>query len=135
MRALKWRATGATSRGRYMLMDREGEARQEIEAAILFIDGACEYVFPRLLFFKWIFAILDGGRTAAIARRMKAALHNPGSSSTWTIQPMIDYLRARLGNENFNFLTALAAALSGERNMERLEEFAQWRGRGVERAA
>jgi hypothetical protein len=66
---------------------------------------------------------------------MKAALRNPCASSSWTIQPMIDYMRARLGDENFNFLTALAAALSGERNLERLEEFVQWRGRAVERDA
>jgi hypothetical protein len=118
-----------------MLMDRGGEARQEIEAAIHSIPGASDYVLPRVLFFKWMFAILDGGRTAAIARRMKAALRNPCASSSWTIQPMIDYMRARLGDENFNFLTALAAALSGERNLERLEGFVQWRGRGAERDA
>ena len=118
-----------------VLMDREGEARGEIDAATLSLEGACEYVFPRLLFFRWMFAILDGGRTAAVARRMKAALRNPCASSEWTIQPMIDFLRPRLGDENFRFLTALAAALCGERNLERLEEFAQWRGRGAERAA
>jgi proteasome accessory factor A len=118
-----------------MLMDREGEARAEIEGALHSLGGASDYVLPRVLFFKWMFAILDGGRTAAIARRMKAALRNPCASSSWTIQPMIDYMRARLGDENFNFLTALAAALSGERNLERLEEFVQWRGRAVERSA
>jgi hypothetical protein len=48
---------------------------------------------------------------------------------------MIDYMRARLGDENFRFLTALAAALSNERTLPRLEEFAQWRGRGAERSA
>jgi len=118
-----------------VLMDREGEARGEIDAATLSLEGACEYVFPRLLFFRWMFAILDGGRTAAVARRMKAALRNPCASSEWTIQPMIDFLRPRLGDENFRFLTALAAALCNERAMAGLEEFSQWRGRGAERSA
>jgi hypothetical protein len=118
-----------------VLMDREGEARGEIDAAMHSLDGACDYVLPRILFFKWMFAILDGGRTAAIARRMKAALRNPCASSPWTIQPMIDFLRPRLGDENFRFLTTLAEVLSNDGVLPRLDGFAQWRGRAPERTA
>jgi hypothetical protein len=45
----------------------------------------------------------------------------------WTIQPMLDHLRSQLGETNFQFLKALAEALSNAKAMPLLDQFSQWR--------
>jgi hypothetical protein len=49
----------------------------------------------------------------------------------WTIRPMLDHLRSRLGETNYNFLKALAAALSDAEGMTHLDDFPQWRGEAI----
>jgi hypothetical protein len=44
---------------------------------------------------------------------------------------MLDRLRPRLGETNYQFLEALAEALSDSRAMPRLEEFPEWRNAAV----
>ena len=79
-----------------VLMDRDEEARQEVDLALDDLEGACSYVSPRILFFQWVFAILDGADDTSVARQMRDALSDPAASSEWTIQPMLDHLRPRL---------------------------------------
>jgi hypothetical protein len=109
-----------------VLLDRSEEARREIDLAMDDLSNACSYVFPRILFFEWLFAILDGADCASVAAQMKAALRETSAHSEWTIQPMLDYLRPRLGESNFHFLKALAEALSSARAIPRIDEFPQW---------
>ncbi len=109
------------------LMDRIEEARQEVNLAQEALQGCSSYVLPRMLFFKWVFTILDGVDSAAVHRQMRDALRAGGAHSDWIIQPMLDHLRPRLGESSFEFMTALARALSSYEAMSRLDEFPQWR--------
>ena len=111
-----------------ILMDRDEEARLEVNLALDDLEGAYSYVLPRILFFQWTFAILDGADDTSVAQLMRDALRDPAASSEWTIQPMLDYLRPRLGESNFKFLEALAKALSYSVAAANLEGFSQWRG-------
>jgi hypothetical protein len=112
-------------------MDREEEARREVHLATENIENAYAYVLPRILFFEWVFAVLDGIDSAAVGRRMREALLEPGANMEWTIEPMLDYLRPRLGESNFNFFMALAKALSYSDAAASLDEFPQWSGQAV----
>jgi len=114
-----------------VLMDREEEARREVHLATENIENAYAYVLPRILFFEWVFAVLDGIDSAAVGRRMREALLEPGANMEWTIEPMLDYLRPRLGESNFNFFMALAKALSYSDAAASLDEFPQWSGQAV----
>ena len=111
-----------------ILMDRAEEARQEIRLATDNLGNAYTYVLPRVLYFQWVFAILDGADCVTVAQQMRDALRDPGACSEWTIQPMLDYLRPRLGESNFKFLKALAKALSYSSATANLDAFPQWCG-------
>ena len=114
-----------------VLMDRDEDARQEIRLASDTLATAYSYVLPRVLFFQWMFSVLDGVENAAVVGEMREALLEPGANSEWTIQPMLDYLRPRLGESNFRFLKALARALSYPGATANLATFPQWRGEAV----
>ena len=110
-----------------ILMNRDDEARQHVRLALEGVGGASPYVMPRILFFQWIFTTLDGSGASFVASNIKTALEAPGASSEWTIQPMLDHLRPRLGLANFRFLRALAKVISDGQAVSRLDAFPQWR--------
>jgi len=114
-----------------MLMGRDAEARQQVDLALGALPGACDYVFPRILFFKLLFTILDGADGDAAIGEVKSALRTRGACSEWTIQPMLDHLRPRLGEESFRFITALAAALCDASAIARMEGYPQWSSAGL----
>ena len=110
-----------------LVTDRESEARQEIKQAWATREEAPAYVVPRILFFQCVFTMLDAADTTTIVRQIKAALGAPDAHLEWTIQPMLDHLRSRLGETNYQFLKALAEALSDAKAMPHLDEFPLWR--------
>jgi proteasome accessory factor A len=110
-----------------LMTDREEEARELIRQAWAIRREASNYVVPRILFFQSVYAIFDGVDFTALVARIRTALDAPGSHNDWTIVPMIDHLRSRLGETNYLFLKALAEALSDDRAMPRLDGFPQWR--------
>jgi hypothetical protein len=114
-----------------ILMDRREEAREEVRLAMDNLVNAYPYVLPRVIYFQWVFAMLDGTDSTDLARQMRAALQEPGADMEWTIQPMLDFLRPRVGESNFRFLKALARALSFSNATANLDEFAQWRSETV----
>ena len=109
-----------------ILMDRFEDARQEIQLATENLENTYAYVPPRVLYFQWLFAMLDGTDCTEIARRMRVALLEPCAFMEWTIQPMLDHLLPRVGESNFRFLKALARALSFPGNRASLDEFPEW---------
>jgi len=114
-----------------VLMDRDEEARREVQQASENLANAYTYVLPRVLYFQWLFSILDGIENATVAGQMRAALLEPGSNMEWTIQPMLDYLRPRLGESHFKFFKALAKALSYSDTAAELDQFPQWQCHGL----
>ena len=109
-----------------LMTDREAEARRNIARAWAIREQADEYVVPRILFFQCVFAIFEGVAITAIVGQIREALHGEDAHLDWTIRPMLDRLRPRLGDANYEFLKALADALSDSRAMRRLDGFPQW---------
>jgi predicted Zn-dependent protease len=110
-----------------LLMGRNEEARQQVNHAWAAREEAPAYVVPRILFFQCVLKMLDAEDTAAIVGQIKAALRAPDAHLEWAIQPVLDHLRPRLGETNYQFLTALARALSSATAIPHLDEFPQWR--------
>ncbi len=110
-----------------LMTDREAEARQEIDQAWATREKARAYAVPRILFFQCVFTMLDAADTTTTVGQIKAALRAPAAHLDWTTQPMLDHLRSRLGETNYEFLKALAEALSDAKAMPCLDEFPQWR--------
>jgi len=111
-----------------MMMNREEEAREEINQAWAARAPAANYVVARILFFRCLFALLDGAAIEPIVEQIQGALRELNSHMDWTILPMLKHLRRRLGKANLLFLEALAGALCDESGIRRLERFPAWRG-------
>jgi len=109
-----------------LMTDREAEARERINQAWRLREQAPAYVVLRILFFQCVFAMFDGANITPIVGRIKTALRQPDPHLDWTIQPMLDHLRPRLGETNHEFLQALAEALSDTAALPCMNEFPQW---------
>ena len=110
-----------------VMMDRELEAREEIAKAWDARDEAHSYVRPRILFFRCLFAILDGESPAEPITQIKDALRAGYAHSSWTIHPMLNHLRGRIEPADFRFLECLAEALSDSSGMRGLDDLPRWR--------
>lgn len=110
-----------------LMTDREMEAREQINQAWAIRDQADTYVVPRMLFFQYVFAVLDEADITGVIGHLRTALSEPAATLDWTILPMLDHLRPRLGGKNYKFLKVLAKVLSGSEPLFGLEEFLQWR--------
>jgi proteasome accessory factor A len=115
-----------------LMTNREAEAREQIRQAWAIRAEAANYVVPRILFFQCIFAIFDRADITPIVRQIREALSASSAHLDWTIRPMIDPLRPRLGEANYLFLKALSEALSDESALPNLEEFVEWRSAATE---
>jgi hypothetical protein len=114
-----------------LMTDREAEAWEQINFAWAIREEASAYVVPRILFFQCVFSMLDGAGIDTLVGQIRVALRAPCPHMDWTIRPMLDHLRSRLGETNYNFLKALAAALSDAEGMTHLDDFPQWRGEAI----
>jgi hypothetical protein len=109
------------------MIDRVEEARQEIDQAWATREKVPAYVLPRILFFQCAFAFLDAADTTTVVGQIKAALRASDTHMEWTIQPVLDHLRSRLGETNYQFLKALAEALNDATAIPHLDEYPLWR--------
>jgi hypothetical protein len=109
-----------------LMTDREPGAREHINMAWTIREQADRYVVARILFFKCVFAMFDGADLAAIIAQLKPIVSEPSAHLEWTIMPMLDHLRPRLGEANFEFLVVLAEVLSDSDPVSRLEDYLQW---------
>jgi proteasome accessory factor A len=109
-----------------LMTGREAEARAQIHQAWAIREQADAYVVARILFFQCVFTMLDEADSSLVVGQIKAALRAPDAHLDWTILPMLDHLRPRLGETNHQFLKALSEALSDATAMPRLDDFPQW---------
>jgi hypothetical protein len=110
-----------------LMTDREAEAREQIARAWEARGEAATYVVARILFFQCIFALFDTADSAPIVGQIKGTLNRPGAHLDWAVLPILNHLRPQLGRTNFQFMRALAAALSDASALPRLEDFPLWR--------
>lgn len=115
-----------------MLMNREEEARIEVELAWESRTGAASYVAPRILFFRLLFGMLDGSDLTDTIRELKSHLHHGRASSNWTIQPVLEHIGPRLSEDDYELLKSIASALSESGRAPDLDEHERWRKVGIE---
>lgn len=110
-----------------LMTDREGEAREQVACAWEARSETNTYVVARILFFQCLFAMFDAADIAPMVGQIKSILNGPSAHMDWTVLPMLNRLRPQLGRTNFQFMRALAAALSDASALSRLEDFPAWR--------
>ena len=110
-----------------VMLGREAEAREEINRAWEARAAGAAYVQARLLWFRCLFAMLDGADFSVYVRQLKNLLQGSYAHSDWGIRPMLQHLRTRLGRSNYRFICALADALNSRDRLANLDRFAHWR--------
>ncbi len=118
-----------------MMTDRELEAREEVAQAWAARENAADYVIPRILYFRCLFALIDRSDPSQAIRELKHTLAESGAISSWTILPMLERLHPRLARPAYLFLKALAGVLSGSELLSRMNRFVLWRNVEVEQEA
>jgi len=111
----------------YLLTGREKEAKVAVEQAWAEREGAPEYMPPRVLFFRTLFAMVAGRPFDEPLRAMKPLLADPEAHGEWTIAPVIDHSADRLRPEDLALLRALSDGIDDTTKMDALEGFAPWR--------
>jgi tetratricopeptide (TPR) repeat protein len=117
-----------------LLTDREQEAREEVAKAWGNCGGAPAYVIPRILWFQIAFAPRQDGEIKindALIRpllgQMKTALQSGDAFMEWTMTPVLEHMRSKLAEADYEFLATLVFVLSDRAKMPDLDRFTEWR--------
>jgi pentatricopeptide repeat protein len=109
------------------MCDREQEARSALTQGWKMRVGALPYVSARILFFRLVFALLDGEDGRQQLECIKHLLKQVNVHHIWIMEPVITHLERRLTADKIELLQALVAALSERKNLPMLEALDQWR--------
>jgi proteasome accessory factor A len=107
------------------------EARALAREAWALRGGARPYVVARTLWYRALFAMLDGEDSRPWLGRLKDYLSNSTERVEWIMQPVLDQIRPRLAPEGHALLTGLAGLLNSGGADGALEQFAAWREAGA----
>jgi len=111
----------------YLMTDREADARREVEQAWAAQTAPPDYLLVRIQFLRTLLQMLAGEDWTARLVEFKDALSTPGAHLNWTMQPVLDHLKPRLGPEKFELLTAMIAAVSQQSKLSELQANTLWR--------
>jgi tetratricopeptide (TPR) repeat protein len=118
-----------------ILTERAEEAQIHIANAWMHRDEAPSYVLARIVWFRILFAILntvdknvyEAKEVEVLIGKLKTILENSSSFMEWNMSLILNHIKRKLTDEEHTLLTALIAALSDRKNVEKLNEFAEWR--------
>jgi len=88
------------------------------------------YLLARVLWFRLYLKYLESGdqkEAAVIIGQLKTLLQNEEAIKEWTMKSVLDHLRPQIYEHQHSFLSALVNALNAKQNLEKLNEFAEWR--------
>jgi len=111
----------------YLITDRLQNAIEHIEKAFEHLDEAKEYVFVRVLWFKIAFGYLNKSFKTLYIDNLKAKLHDERAFNPWSMKLVLDYIKPKLSDHQHAFLSALVDAMSDKQNLEKLNDFPEWR--------
>jgi tetratricopeptide (TPR) repeat protein len=127
--------------------DLEEAAQQTLEVWELRKE-AKSYVIARILWFKLCLEFLNTttkqnkgvfgkikslykkevmNETSIILSQLKTVLQKDDAFMNWTMQPVLDHIKPQITEQQHTLLSALVTAMSNKINMEKLNEFEEWR--------
>jgi len=118
----------------FVLTNRGEEAREQVRLAWAIRQQADPPILARILFLQCVFAMLDGNAFTEFVEQLKEVLSGGRAHLDWRIQPVVMRVRTRVGEPNYQFLKALAAALCDASDLAGLERYPQWRDAAVPEA-
>jgi Flp pilus assembly protein TadD len=110
-----------------LLMDRDNEARAEVEQACENRADWQPYTAQRVYFFQALFGLLDGIAPTETLQNLKKELLRPDAMQEWDLRRLLDHLKSRLTPEANELLEALSAAINDRAAMQYLEILSPWK--------
>jgi hypothetical protein len=81
----------------------------------------------RLVWFKIALAFIESNSVEKYFGQLKTILQKDDAFMGWTMQPVLDHIKPKLSEHQHAFLSALVDAISAKQNLEKLNEFPEWR--------
>lgn len=119
----------------YLMLDREVEAREEVEHACAYRDRSPSYAIVRMLFLKTLMPMLADLEWKPVLLELKQALTAPAAHMDWKMRPVLEHLQPRLGAERYDLMSAIAAAICDRTKLPELESNPLWQSVGGTQAA
>jgi len=110
-----------------LMTDRASDARTAVEQAWNVREQSVEYVRCRIHFFQTLLQMLVGDDWKPGLSILKRALAQSGAFNIWTIRPLLDHLKDRLGLEAYELMTAIAAVINRESKIDSLDSNLLWK--------
>ena len=110
-----------------LITNRIAEAKDHIENAWQIRKEAKPYIVARLLWFKIALAFLSKSSMEKYADQLKAVLQKDDAFTEWTMKPVLDHIKPQITEQQHAFLSTLVDSLSEKKNVEKLNEFPEWR--------
>lgn len=110
----------------FLMTGREPEARLEVDAAWKLRDETPVYAVARTQFLRLLMCLLTDRDWKPYVLEFRDLFAKPDMHMVWTMQPVLDHLRNRLGEEMHAMLTALLAAIGSESKIKDLKANPTW---------
>lgn len=95
----------------HLMTGNESEARKSVAKAWRLRKQALPYVVPRILFYKILFAGLDGTNPVRWIYKIQIALQDERAFNTWNITTLLQTMQPKLPFESHVLLNSLAGIL------------------------
>ena len=63
--------------------------------------------------------------------QLKTVLQAEDAFMDWTMQPVLKHIKPQVTEHQYAFLASLVAALSDKQNLDKLNDFTEWREMGI----
>lgn len=113
-----------------IMLDQFAEAYEYLEKAWSKISDAKNYIAARILWFKLCQSFLkrkNNIEISIIIGQLKSILQKDDAFMKWTMQPVLDHIKPQIKEHQHAFLSALVDAMSDKQNLEKLNDFEEWR--------
>jgi hypothetical protein len=110
-----------------LITDDLEEAAQQTTEVWKLRKEAKNYVIARILWFKITLVYLCKSSPKIFFGQIKTVLQKEDAFMEWKMQPALDHIKPQITEHQYALLSALVAAMSYKANLEKLNDFEEWR--------
>jgi hypothetical protein len=112
-----------------LITNRNPEAKSNTMAAWDHRTEAPLYVIPRIIWFQLFFALSENNDNGfqSLLNKLKYAIQDKNAFMDWHMKPVLEQIKPQIKESQYVLLSALVDALSDKKNLEKLNDFAEWR--------
>jgi hypothetical protein len=110
-----------------LITDNLAELSKQINEAWQMHKDAKNYILARIIWFKITLAFLNKSSPGTSIGQLKTVLGREDAFMEWTMQPVLDHIKPKITDQQYAFLSVLVDALNAKQNLDKLNEFEDWR--------